>query len=195
MGCCFRFLVFSSDTGFIAHRLYAYKRIFQVSREREKRMRKFFMDMFTSYSLFFPIWHCSIYLLCLSIIFWLHLCRIELILIVLISLFSCAICVWFFLNFYLWFHLFSIVGIWFPFHCIFRWDVIFLFSSFHQISVSLPNIYKRLTGFFRFLGGKSSGGGSTSSISLLRIPCSLLYRIVRYLCYFLVLFVDLVYVW
>ena len=160
-------------------------------------MRKFFIDKYTSYSLFFPIWHCSIYLLCLSIIFWLHLCRIELILIVLISLFSCALRVWFFFifNFCLWFHLLSIVGIWFPFHCIFQWDVNFLFSFFHWISVSLPSIYERIAGFFRFLGSKSSLGGSTSSISLLRIPCSLLYRIVHYLCYFLVLFVDWVYLW
>ena len=158
-------------------------------------MRKFVLGKFTSYSLFCPIGLCSIYLLCFGNIFWLHLWGIELILIVLISLFSCAICVWFFLNFYLWFHLFSIVGIWFPFHCIFQWDVIFLFSSFHRISVSLPSIYKRITGFFRFLGSKSSVQGSTSSISLLRIPHSLLYRIVRYLCYFLILFVDLVYVW
>ena len=162
-------------------------------------MRKFFIDKYTSYSLFFPIWHYSIYLLCLSIIFWLHLCRIELILIVLISIFSCALRVCFFFlkkkNFYFGFHLLSIVGIWFPFHCIFQWDVNFLFSFFHWISVSLPSIYDRITGFFRFLGSKSSLGGSTSSISLLRIPYSLLYRIFRYLCYFLVLFVDWVYLW
>ena len=96
MGCCFRFLVFSSDMGFIAHRLYAYKRIFQVSRELEKRMRKFFLDKFTSYSLFCPIGLCLIYLLCLGISFWLHLCGFELILIVLISVFACALHVWFF---------------------------------------------------------------------------------------------------
>ena len=97
MGCCFHFLVFSFDMGFIAHRLYAYKRIFQVSRDQEKRMRKFFIDKYTSYSLFFFICHCSIYLICLGIIFSLHLCGIEVIFIVLISLFSCALRVWFFL--------------------------------------------------------------------------------------------------
>ena len=106
--------------------------------------------------------------------------------------FLCTTCLVFFFvfNFYFWFHLFSIIGIWFPLHCIFQWDVIFLFSNFHRISVSLPSIYKRITGFFRFLRSQSSLGRCTSSISLLRIPCSLLYRIVRYLCYFLVLFVD-----
>ena len=112
--------------------------------------------------------------------------------------FFCTMCLIYFilfLNFYFWFHLLSIVGIWFPFHCIFQWDVNFLFSFFHWISVSLPSIYDRITGFFRFLGSKSSLGGSTSSISLLRIPYSLIYRIVRYLCYFLVLFVDWVYLW
>ena len=88
MGCCFHFLVFSSDMGFIAHRLYAYERIFQVSGKREKHMRKFFIDKFTSFSLFFIIWHCSIYLICLGIIFSLHLCGIEVIFIVLSSVFG-----------------------------------------------------------------------------------------------------------
>ena len=99
MGCCFHFLVFSSNMGFIGHRLYAYERIFQVSEEREKCRRKFFIDKFTSYSLFFFIFHCSIYLICLGIIFSLHLCGIEVIFIVLISLFSCALRVWFFFIF------------------------------------------------------------------------------------------------
>ena len=102
MGCCFHFLVFSSDMGFIAHRLYAYERIFQVSGKREKHMRKFFIDKFTSYSLFFIIWHCSIYLICLGVIFSLHLCDIEVIFIVLIFMFSFVLRVWFFfiLNFF-----------------------------------------------------------------------------------------------
>ena len=180
MGCCFHFLVFSSNMGFIAHRLYAYKRIFQVSRERENRMRKFFIDMFTSYSLFFPIWHCSIYLYVWVLFFdciyavsnWFWLCWFPCFLVRYVFGFFLIF------NFYLWFHLLSIIGIWFPFHCIFQW-VIFLFSFFHWISVSLPSIYERITGFSRYLGTKSNLGGSTSSISLLRIPCSLLYRIAR----------------
>ena len=41
-------------------------------------MRKVFLDKFSSYSLFFHISHCSIYLLCLGMICWLDLCFIEL---------------------------------------------------------------------------------------------------------------------
>ena len=50
---------------------------FQDSREQEKCVRKVFLDKFSSYSLFFHISHCSIYLLCLVMICWLDLCIIE----------------------------------------------------------------------------------------------------------------------
>ena len=67
----------------------------------------------------------------------------------------------------------------------------FHLSSFHVISASLADISKHITGIFRFFGSKRSLWRSTSYLSLLRIPFCLLYRIVRYLCYVLVFFVDL----
>ena len=69
----------------------------------------------------------------------------------------------------------------------------FLFWYFHVISASLASISKHITGFFRFLESKRSLCGSTSYLSLLRIPFCLLYRNFHYLCYVLVLFVDLCY--
>ena len=61
------------------------------------------------------------------------------------------------------------------------------------MSASLASISKHITGFFRFFGSKRSLWGSTSYLSLLRIPFCLLYRNFHYLCYVLVLFVDLCY--
>ena len=77
-------------------------------------MRKVFLDKFSSYSLFSPISHCSIYLLCLGMICWLYLCIIEFIsnmfvcwmhvctrefiLNPLIAMFVCELVVWLFIS-------------------------------------------------------------------------------------------------
>ena len=80
---------------------------------------------------------------------------------------------------------------WIFFELVFPWVVILIFSSL--ISVSCPTINKQISGFFRILGRWRSLWGSTSDISLLCIPFCLLYRNFHYLCYVLVLFVDLCY--
>ena len=84
-------------------------------------------------------------------------------------------------------------SIWFTLNCVFPLDVIFIFSSFHLISVSCPTINKHISGFFRILGSRISVWGKSSYISFLRIPCSFIYRIVQYICYIWVWFVDLIY--
>ena len=82
----------------------------------------------------------------------------------------------------------------FPLNCVFHWDGIFIFSSFHLISVSCPTINKHISGFFRILGSWRSVWGKSSYISFLRIPFFLLYRNFHYLYYVLVLFGDLCFV-
>ena len=152
--------------------------IFLDSRELEKCVRKVFLDKFSSYSLFFNIWHCSIYLFCLGMICWLDLCIIEFI-------WNMLIMIWF---------------VRFTFHFLFcisfgcGWEECnFLFWSFHVISASLARISNHITGFFRFFGSKRGLWGSISYLSLLRIPFFLLYRNFHYHCYVLVLFIDLCY--
>ena len=136
MGCCFHFLVFSSDMDFIAHRLYAYERIFQVSGEREKRMRKFFIDKFTSYSLFSPISHCSLSLLFFYVVCWLGVPVIKFIFHVFICVCLCGLCFVWYLSF-LWL---CVRRIWFLFRCMLPCDATFLFWPLYRISVSLPTI-------------------------------------------------------
>ena len=101
----------------------------------------------------------------------------------------CVLCVAFYLSF-IWLFVRSIL---FPLNCVFPWDVILIFSSFHLISVSCPTINKHISGFFKILGSRKSVWEKSSSISFLRIPCSLIYRIVQYICYVWVWFVDLIY--
>ena len=84
-------------------------------------------------------------------------------------------------------------SIWFPMNCVFQWDVILIFSSFHLISVSCPTINKHISGFFRILGSKKSVWRKSSKLSFFRIPCSFIYRIVQYILYVWVWFVDLIY--
>ena len=59
-----------------------------------------------------------------------------------------VLCVAFYLSFILLFDR----SFWFPLNCVFPWDVILIFSSFHLISVSCPTINKHISGFFRILG-------------------------------------------
>ena len=202
-------------------------------------MRKVFLDKFSSYSLFFHISHCSIYLLCLGMICWLDLCIIEFIsnmfimfwfvrftfhflflisffvgensvisfsglfmwsrllwqaflsisldfsgfsearevyqevlliyvyfvfpFVCYIAIFVISVICWYYLFFCVIFcaHLCFVFCLWFlwfwvrrtrfPFGSIFPWNVIFLFSSFHLMSVSLPTIYNRITSFFQVI--------------------------------------------
>ena len=129
MGCYFPFLVFSSELGFFAPHWYACNLIFQVSREQEKCMRTYFLDKFTSYSLFSAITHCSLCLLCLNIIFWVEVCFIELILNMFIFVFACALYVWIFI--------YHLVG--------FLWDAFdFPFLVFcHGLLFSLSRLFVR----------------------------------------------------
>ena len=99
-----------------------------------------------------------------------------------------VLCVAFYLSF-IWLFVWSIR---FPLNWVFPWDVIFILSSFHLISVSCPTIKEHISGFFRIVGSRSVWGKS-SYISFLRIPCSFIYRIVQYICYVWVWFVDLIY--
>ena len=141
-------------------------------------MRKVLLDKLSSYSLFFNISHCSICLFCLGMICWLDLCIIELI-------WNMLIMFWF-VRFT--FHFLFLIS----FGC--GWEECnFLFWSFHVISSSLASISNHVTGFFRFFGSKRSLWGSTFYLTLLRIPFCQLYRNFHYLCYVLVLFVDLCY--
>ena len=101
----------------------------------------------------------------------------------------CGLCLVFYESFlWLW-----VRRIWFIFRCLLPCDATFLFWPFHRISVSLPTINMHIAGFFRFLGSRRSVWINTSWASLLRIPCFLQYRLVCYLCYVWVLFVDLIY--
>ena len=100
-----------------------------------------------------------------------------------------VVCVAFYLSF-IWLFVWSII---FPLICVFPWDVIFILSSFRLISVYCPTINKHISGFFRILGSRRSVWGKSSYISFLRIPCSFIYRIVQYICYVWVWFVDLIY--
>ena len=100
-----------------------------------------------------------------------------------------VLCVPFYLSF-IWLFVRSIL---FPLKCVFPWDVILIFSSFHLISMSYPTINKHISGFFRILWSRRSVWGKSSYISFLRIPCSFIYRIVQYICYVWVWFVDLIY--
>ena len=105
-------------------------------------------------------------------------------------------CVWLWVlcvTFYLSFIWLFVTSIWFPLNCVFPWDVILIFSSFHLISVSCPTINEHISGFFRIVGSRRSVWGKSSWISSLRIPYSFIYRIVQYICCFLVWFVDLIY--
>ena len=102
-------------------------------------------------------------------------------------------CVWWWVlcvAFYLSFILMFVWSIRFPLNCVFPWVVIFVFSSFHLISVSCPTINMHISGFFRILGSRRSVWGKSSYISFLRIPSSFMYRIVQYICYVWVLFFD-----
>ena len=63
-----------------------------------------------------------------------------------------VLCVAFYLS-YIWLFVRSI---WFSFNCVLPWDVIFILSSFHLMSVSLHTINKHISGFFRILGSKRS---------------------------------------
>ena len=100
-----------------------------------------------------------------------------------------VLCVAFYLSF-IWLFLWSIR---FSLNCVFPWDVIFIFSSFTLILVSWPTINKHISRFFRILGSRRSVWGKSSYISFLRIPYSFIYRIVQYICYVWVWFVDLIY--
>ena len=105
-------------------------------------------------------------------------------------------CVWLrvlCVDFYLSFIWLFVRRIGFPLICVLPWDVILIFSSFHLISMSCPTINKHISEFFRILGSWRSVWGKSSYISFLRIPCSLIYRIVQYICYVWVWFVDLIY--
>ena len=152
--------------------------IFQDSRKLEKCVGKVFLHKFSSYSLFFNISHCSIYLLCLGMICWLDLCIIEFI-------WNMFILFWFVrLTFHFLFLISFVVGekSVISFSGLFIWSRL-VWQAF--LSVSLD--------FFRFLGSTRILWGSTSYLSLLRIPFCLVYRNFDYLCYVSVLFVDLCY--
>ena len=101
----------------------------------------------------------------------------------------CALCLVFYFSILLLF----VRSVWFPFNCILGWGVVFIFSSFHLIWVSLPTGYMHMSGYFRFLGSERSTWGNSSWISILRIPRSFLYGIVQYICYVWVLFFDFIY--
>ena len=99
-------------------------------------MRKYFWYKFTLYSLLSAISQFSLSLLCVGIICW-------------FVLFFVHIFVLFFVLFlFLWFW---VRTTWFPFSSILPWNVIFLFSSFHLMSVSLPTVYDRITSFFQVI--------------------------------------------
>ena len=149
-------------------------------------MKKYFFGKFHSNS---PILPRSLCLLCLGIIFWLYVCVIIYLEYFDFCVWLWVLCVAFYLSF-IWLFVWSIR---FPLNWVFPWEVILIFSSFHLISVSCPTINKRISGFFRILGSKRSVWGKSSYISFLRIPCSFIYRIVQYICYVWVWFVDLIY--
>ena len=98
-------------------------------------MRKYFLSKFTSYSLLSALSQFSLSLLCVCIICW-------------FVLFFVRICVLFFICD---FFDFGWEDLDFLFGSILPWNVIFLFSSFHLMSVSLPTIYNRITSFFQVI--------------------------------------------
>ena len=98
-------------------------------------MRKYFLTKFTSYSLLSSISQFSLSLLCVGII-------------CLFVLFFVRICVLFVVCDFFDFgwEVFD-----FLFFSVFPWNVSFLFSSFHLMSVSKPTIYNRITSFFQVI--------------------------------------------
>ena len=101
----------------------------------------------------------------------------------------CALCLVFYFSFLLLF----VRSVSFHFNCILGWGVVFVFSSFHLILVSLPTAYMRISGYFRFLESEGIAWGNSSLICLLCILYSFLYGIVQYICYVWVLFFDFIY--
>ena len=164
--------------------------IFQVSREQEKCLKKYFLRKFSMNSVLSPKSHCSLSLLCLGIICWLDLCAIVSILNMLIFVFVCALYVWCFISQFF-------CGLWeaFAFLLTAIWDgVLFSFSRlFIWYGFHCPPLIWHMSEYFRFLGSERSAWGNSSWISILRIPCSFLYSIVQYICYVWVLFFDFIY--
>ena len=178
IGCYFPFLVFSFDLGFFPFHLYACKGIFQVSRKEEKCIGKYFLSKLTSYSLFSPILHFLLYFLCLSIICWLDVCVIEFILNPLIYMFLCELDARIPIYIYIYIIWYESKLISFQLHC--AWRGYFLFSSLHLISVSFPTICRHIWEFFRLLKSKRRKSGNTTHASVIRIPCSFLFRTVHH---------------
>ena len=137
-------------------------------------MRKYFLSKFTSYSLLSAIWQFSLSLLCVGIFCW----------------FVYFLCAFVFCFLFLWFLWFWVRTTWFAFVIILPWNAIFLFSSFHLMSVSFATIYNCITSFFQLFGSRWSVWKSTLLVSFIRI---LPYRIVPYVCYVWVLFFDFMY--
>ena len=61
------------------------------------------------------------------------------------------LCEFVFCFLFLWFIWFWVRTTWFAFGSILPWNVIFLFSSFHLMSVSFATIYNRITSFFQVI--------------------------------------------
>ena len=70
----------------------------------------------------------------------------------------CALCLVFYFSILLLF----VRSVLFPFNCILGWGVVFIFSSFHLIWVSLPTAYMHINWYFRFLGSERSVWGNSS---------------------------------
>ena len=101
------------------------------------------------------------------------------------------LCEFVFCFLFLWFLWFLVRTTWFAFGSILQWNVIFLFSSFPLMPVSLPTFHNRITLFFQVI--RELVKCMKKYFFCKFHSNSLPYHIVRYVCYVWVLFFDFMY--